>query len=168
MLNKLQPLQFASFLGAFSFSFIISTCAALVTIEFAFRRILVGQSGDAGVVIVILAAVASILWHMTIPVESFGWTMGVGVFFNAGVLGCLYVLSRSLLVSATFHGIHLGLTTALAYSDSTAIGLGSRFWITEVVGMAVVACVLGFLVFRQNGWMGAVPLVPMVEDAADD
>ena len=169
--GRLPPLDFAAIPRVLSYTVVLAGTAGLVTQEFAFRRLLVGQSGEAGLVIVAAAAVAAAIWHVLIPTGSTVWMTSVGAFLNATVLGALYVLSRSLFVTVTFHAVQLAGIAGLAYAGETVTGvagLGQRFWIGHMIGVGVVGVGFGYYVFRQNGWIGVIPEEVRVSDAAGD
>lgn len=161
--GQLVPLSLAALVPAGAFYLVIAATGALVTQELAFRRLLVGQGGDAGIGIVVGAAIAFAVWHLVIPTTGSPGQAAIGGLVNGVALGALYVLSRSLLVSAWYHGVQLGALNALRFQAADALGdagLGGAFWRWQLVTTAVAAGILGFLVWRQNGVRG--PLLRVV------
>lgn len=130
----------------------IAVAGALVTEEIALRRLLIGQPSGAGVVVVLLAAAVGAVWHVVV-----GASLGEGglsplwraVAAGAFVAAPLYVLSRSLLVSALATGLGTGALVTLAT-------LGALGDLTPVfLAQGTVALVLTALVARRNGiWRG--------------
>ena len=60
-------IHWMTFIQVAGFFFVVGSAAALVTQELAFRRILIGQAGDAGLAVVLISAVAFGVWHATVP-----------------------------------------------------------------------------------------------------
>jgi hypothetical protein len=156
--GQLPPMS-SSMIGAFFFYLIVAASGGLITQELAFRRLLIGQSGGAGLAIVVGAAIVFAAWHLVIPVSEASGRLVAGAAVNGVSLGALYVLSRSLFVAAWFHGVQLGVLGGLRHAATASVGstgLGVAFWNSQVVSAAVIAAVLGFWVYRQNGMMGDV------------
>lgn len=153
---------------------VIGTAGSLVTQEVAFRRLLIGQSGDAGLVIVLAAAVIFGLWHGVIPAEGTSIPTVLQGTANGVVLGSLYVLSRSLLVPAVFHGIQSGLIKGF-YASAAAetgqpLGPGS-LWIPIVLVTLITGGFLAYAVNRRSGFLGtafAHDTIPELTDAVSD
>ncbi len=147
----------AALLPSLTFLLAVGAATGLVTEELAFRRILIGGTGGAGLASVIAAAAAVVVWYALMVQTDIGtgsmvWLGGLG-----GVIaGCLYVLSRSLLVSACFNATFMGGFWAMALSWSTAgesspgISVEPAAWIAA----AAAAAILAVLVHRKNGLVG--------------
>ncbi len=90
-----------------TFGFMTAVCAAssLVTLELTFRRLLIGEPGRAGLVLVVAAAIPYGLWILLVAPNMPGLDAPVWLgIIGAMVAGSLYALSRSLLVSALYSG----------------------------------------------------------------
>lgn len=143
----------AGMLGLFGFLFwsVANTSRILVTEELAFRRLLIGRPEQAGVALVLVSAFVSALW-LPLVREGVSW-IGPGVLnaFLVGVVaGCLYVLSRSLLLAALFHGLY----RATVISTIGAEGI-TRPGVSLVMLLAtgMIGAVLMVLVVQQRGWL---------------
>ena len=151
---------------------VVAATGSLVTQELAFRRLLVGQAGDAGLAVVGGSAVAFAAWHLVIPTGGSMVQVGAGALINGVALGSLYALSRSLLVCAWYHGVQLAGLNALRYQASVAVGsevgLGDGFWFTQLGLATLAAAGLAYFVWRRNGLLGAVGLLPMAEEPEAD
>jgi membrane protease YdiL (CAAX protease family) len=146
------------FRGA-AFFLVLGSAMALVTQELAFRRLLIGQSGDAGLVAVILAAFVFGIWHATNPVASAGVLPALGAGAAGGlVAGSLYILSRSLLVPACYYGVRIALARGIELGVGGGEAVSAQI---EVVGAAVtagIALILAVMVVRRSGFFGALQL----------
>ena len=150
-------LRVGSFLGVAAFFLVVGAAGALVTQEIAFRRVLIGQAGDSGLAMVLIAAVVFGAWHAVAPDPPGGVLQAALLGSLRGVvLGCLYSLSRSLLVPALCHGAWL----AALRSFDMAVEWPVRGQTIEdrmtavVVATAIVAILLAYQVFRRSGFAG--------------
>lgn len=151
-----------------AFFLTVGTCAALLTQELAFRRLLIGQSGDAGLLAVVLSAAIFGVWHAVAPAEQGELSRAVITATVEGlVLGSVYLLSRSLLVPALLHGVSVGVSRGLQFSAGPEVSLGDRMWVAETVTATAVALVLGIIVARRSGLFGTLQLRPAVDAAGD-
>ncbi len=163
-------IQWVTFVQLAAFFFVVGSTAALVTQELAFRRILIGQAGDAGLAIVLIAAVAFGVWHAWAPDLAGGmFTAGVNGTLHGVVLGSLYSLSRSLLVPAVYQGASTAGMRAfdlgtVAPEGVTAIGGPTTI---GMVVTGIVAAIFAYHVNRRSGFMGLLTRRP-VPDAAND
>ena len=143
---------------------------ALITQELAFRRLLIGQSGEAGLALVLLGGLAYGLWRATLPLPEAGWGwVIVGGVSTGIVLGALYTLSRSLLVAAAAYGIQAGLLGGLRTTSSAVVGetgLGAVFWTVYLIANAVVAVAFAQVLYRRNGWWAGLRMARVGGDAA--
>ncbi len=148
----------AALLPSFAFMFAVGAPVMLVTEELAFRRIMIGESGEAGIVPILAAAAAVVAWMGLMAMTGVGagplvlWG-GLGAI----IAGSLYVLSRSLLVSACFNAAFIGgywavhLSRRLSGSDpSSMVGVAPGAAVTA----AAAGLMLGYFVYRRNGVVG--------------
>jgi len=170
ILGELAPFAFSGFLRSFLFFFVIATAGSLVTQELAFRRILIGQSGDAGLLIVAAAAVIFGAWHAILPGSASMWPVIISSVVHGFVMGALYLMSRSLLVSSLYHGLHSGLTKGLqaASVDPTGATAPPPLWIPLVVATSIIAVVLAVQVNQRTGLVGAVHIDRTIPDVVGD
>jgi len=151
-----------------AFFLTVGTCAALLTQELAFRRLLIGQSGDAGLLTVVLSAAIFGVWHAMAPSPQGELSRAViSASVEGLVLGSVYILSRSLLVPALLHGVSTGVSRGLQFSAGPEAGLADRMWVAQTTTAAVVAVVLGVIVARRSGLFGTLQLRPAVDAAGD-
>ena len=153
----LPPLQTGVLLRAAAFFVVVGSAGALVTQELAFRRVLIGQAGDAGLATVLIAAALFGAWSAVAP-DPPGGVLQVAVLgsLRGVVLGCLYSLSRSLLVPALCHGAWLAAIHSIGVATTlTEDGQALEDRMTSViVATAVVAVVLAYQVSRRSGFVG--------------
>ena len=153
----LPPLQPVAVLRVAAFFLVVGSTGALVTQELAFRRVLIGQAGDAGLATVLVAAALFGAWNAVAP-DPPGGVLQAAVLgsLRGVVLGCLYSLSRSLLVPALCHGAWLaairstGVATVLT-DDGRA--LEDRMT-SVIVATGVVAILFAYQVSRRSGFVG--------------
>lgn len=153
----LPPLQPGVVLRVAAFFLVVGSTGALVTQELAFRRVLIGQAGDAGLATVLVAAVLFGAWNAVAP-DPPGGVLQAAVLgsLRGVVLGCLYSLSRSLLVPALCHGAWL----AAIHSTGVAVVLTEQGRALEdrmtsvIVATGVVAILLAYQVSRRSGFVG--------------
>ena len=160
-------IHWMTFLQLAAFFFVAGSAAALVTQELAFRRILIGQAGDAGLAVVLIAAVVLGVWHATVP-DPVGGTLTVVLngTLHGVVLGSLYSLSRSLLVPAVYHGAATAGMRAFDLGSEGVIPGGVPIYV-GMVATGVVAAILAYHVQRRSGFMGLLTR-PQVPDAPSD
>lgn len=142
--------------------------ATLVTEELAFRRLLIGEPGRAGLVLVVVASAVAAVWHLVMrtalnPGDGGVW---LGVAVGAFIVGAVYVLSQSLLVSAlcnafTFAGMYALTLIDPVMPGTSGAGDGltggmSGIVLAAVVAEAAVAAVLLGLVAKRNGVLGGL------------
>jgi Type II CAAX prenyl endopeptidase Rce1-like len=170
VMGRLAPVSVAIFLGSFLFFFVVTTTGSLITQELAFRRVLVGQSGDSGLLIMLAAAVIFGMWNAVLPQGGSVWPVIATTTVNGCVMGALYILSRSLLVSSLYHGLNSGLVRGwqIAMIESTGATKQAPLWIPMAVATTVVAIALAVRVNRRTGLLGAVHINRTVIDAVGD
>ena len=155
------------FLHGVSFFVALGFGASLVTQELAFRRLLIGQSGDAGLVAVLLAAILFGVWHAANPTETAGVLPALLSGVAGGlVAGSLYILSRSLLVPACYYGIRIGLLRGVELGFVESAGVATVVTVSGIV-TGVLAVILAYFVVRRSGFFGALQLRPVVDAAGD-
>ena len=155
----LPPLQTGVLLRVAAFFLVIGSTGALVTQELAFRRVLIGQAGDAGLATVLIAAVLFGTWNALAPDPPGGVLQAFVLGSLRGVvLGCLYSLSRSLLVPALCHGAWLAAIRSTGMATTlTEGGVGQTLedrMTSVIVATAAVAIVLAYQVSRRSGFVG--------------
>lgn len=142
-----------------AFSLAVITPSALVTVDLAFRRVLLGRLPGAGVLLVIAAALFAALWRVVlgldaVTVVSASWWAGA-----AAIAGAIYALSGSLLVSSLYVGVLEGAALA-AHLGSAARGwqtMGLGDWSTPALAtQASIVVLLLLLVWRRNGLLGGM------------
>ena len=130
--------------------------SALVTVELGFRRLLIGDPTRSGALVVAGAAGVTGLW---------GWVVGPAIptvgadalTFGAVALvaGCVFVLSRSLLVSAVFTGTALGTGLSIEVTRAQAEALGQSSLLSAPwIWHATIGGGLLLWVGRHRGWIG--------------
>ena len=168
--GALPTISWGQYLRVAGFFLVVGSAGTLVTQEIAFRRVLVGQAGDAGLATVLLAAVVFGAWHGLAP-DPVGGVLRVAVTasLHGVVLGSLYALSRSLLVPAFYHGVS---TAALRAFDLTAAApdgappyADRMTW--AVVATAIVASGLGYQVLQRSGFLGVLRRRQVIHAAGD-
>lgn len=165
----LPPIDLAAFLQVAAFFLVLGSAGALVTQEIGFRRVLIGQAGDAGLATVLLAAVVYGLWNGLAPDPVGGVLPTIAVSTLHGVvLGSLYSLSRSLLVPALYYGV----STAGMRAFDVAADLGEfapplGTTMTAIIVTGLVAAYLAFQVSQRSGFLGILHR-PALPNAADD
>jgi hypothetical protein len=146
----------AAMLPTLMFLVAVGATSTLVTEELAFRRLLIGQPQKAGLLVILGAAVVAVVWYAVLGSMDVGFpaplVLGSVGAFNAG---CVYVLSRSLLVSALYSGVLMAGYWALTLSSldsGTQSGPQVPFsvWSTALV----IGICLAAIVVKQNGLLG--------------
>jgi hypothetical protein len=168
--GELPGVRVGPFLQVACFFLVAGAAGSLVTQELAFRRLLIGQSGDAGLLMVIAAAMLFGLWRAIIPGTTGGFgqtllTMSLGGF----VMGSLYLLSRSLLVPALYQGVYSALVRGLQLSTvdpGSSEVYTDTIWLPATVATAVLSVVLGYYVLQRAGFLGTLRQLREA-DAAD-
>lgn len=135
----------------------INVAGKLVTEEIAFRRLLIGVAVRSGLLSVILSCVVAFCWYQLLSYSGIG-DAGTVILGTLGALsaGAIYVLSRSLVVSALFSAVyaasHASLSIAATSLDAPfdTDARSIAFWGTTF-GLSVV---LATLVARKNGFFG--------------
>ncbi len=166
----LPAIQMTTFVQVGGFFLVAGAAGALVTQELAFRRLLIGQAGDAGLGVVLIAAVVFGCWLAVVP-EPQGGVLQAGVSgaLHGVVLGSLYSLSRSLLVPALYQGVSTGGIRAF---DLAAIPTEGATGVTDVavagmVATGIVGVILAYQVYRQSGFMGLLTRRHLPDAASD-
>lgn len=137
-------------LRAFGFFAVAGTAAALVTVELAFRRLIVGHPDRSGVVLVLIGAGAAVGWAFAMGEGTVlfsgpaWWHVGIG----AVSAGAIYVLSGSLLAGAVYTGVYFGGLRAIGWSG---IGVPVLFEWSFLAAHGVVAAALLLVVWRRKG-----------------
>ena len=154
--------------GAYAFFAGTAISGFLVTQELAFRRVIVGDPARAGVLALLGSAGAYGLWHAAAVPGAGPWLLHVTAGMATGLAGgALFVLSESLLVSAVYFGLHWAAERTFFWGDG-AVESGQvppeMTW-TAILLTLVAGCVMGWLVYRKNGWSlhavhGATSAVP--------
>jgi hypothetical protein len=134
----------------------VGAAAKLVTEELAFRRVLIGQPGSAGLAQVVCSSVVAAVWFALLTWMDVSGSDSV-VLGGLGALtaGCLYALSGSLLVSALYSAVFSASYWSLRLSHTESITDAGRavpasLWASAVAVGAVVAVLL----VRRNGLLG--------------
>lgn len=149
-----------SVLNAFAFFVPAAIAGSLVTLEVGFRRLLIGDAGVAGVVLIVVASLVIGIWAWVVGgdiplLSTHAWVLGI----SAVAAGCLYALSGSLLVSSVYAGTVLGTHIAFdvardrltpGYPAMLDMGAGLE-WLHLGVGGALL-----ILVWRRSGFLGGV------------
>ncbi len=155
-----NPLPWGDVVQVVVFAGVTGTAVSLVTEELAFRRLLIGEPTQAGLVVVVVAAAAAAAWHLVIggSVGAGARAVWLGAAVAAFVVGPVYVLSKSLLVSALCNALIIGGLYALDLVNPVGVAAADG-WRAAVAGVmrpallteAVLAAVLLALVARRNG-----------------
>ena len=134
----------------------IGVATKVITEEIAFRRLLIGMAPGAGLLSVLGSTVTAFLWYVVLIRSGVGGT-GIVVLGSLGALsaGCIYVLSKSLLVSALFSGVYTAGFWSLSLSTpagvTTEIGAASpTMWISA----SLMSVALATIIAKQNGFYG--------------
>ncbi|MGD2135438.1 MAG: hypothetical protein PVF27_04720 [Gemmatimonadales bacterium] len=141
-------------LKAFGYFAVLGTATALVTVELAFRRLVIGHPDRSGLVLIVIAAGTAAAWSLVMgegAVVFTGptwWHVGIG----AVSAGALYVLSGSLLAGAVFSGVYFGGFEAIRWLGIGVIGFG---W-SLTVAHGVVAAALFLVVWRRKGLLAGL------------
>ncbi len=144
-----------SVVRGFAFLAVTGVATALVTVELAFRRLLLGQSKRVGLALILGAAGVATAWFVLVVagLSEFPWPLWLSVISSVGA-GCFYVLSGSLLVSSLYTALLSGSYQALVYGDSTlgevAGAMFSLGGVLSILSTAIVVA-LSVLVVRRNG-----------------
>jgi hypothetical protein len=133
--------------------------ASLVSFELAFRRMMLGIDGTAGAAAVVVAAGVATAWAAivggSVGLVTVPWWLMAG---TAVAAGCLYLLSNSVLVSATYTGLVLATVSAARFAtmdpDAVLHGLGPVGTTTMV--HALVGAGLLAVVARRNGFLAGL------------
>jgi hypothetical protein len=158
--GELPDVRVGLFLQVACFFLVAGAAGSLVTQELAFRRLLIGQSGDAGLIVVVVGAVLFGLWRAMIPETMGGFSQTLLTMSLGGlVMGSLYLLSRSLLVPALYQGVYSGLVRGLQLSTvepGSSEVYTDKIWLPMIVATAVAAVVLGYNVLQRAGFLGTL------------
>ena len=137
---------------SFGFLAAVGTSSSLVSLEFAFRRLMIGQPDRAGLMLVVISALPAAVWALLAAplLPGFAVSPWIALVAAAGA-GCLYVLSGSLLVSSLFTGVLLAGAgaIALAVPADAAGAVTYAWWFAALHGVVIVA--LGAVVLRRRG-----------------
>lgn len=144
----------------FLFLVAVDAATALVTVELAFRRLLIGLPRQAGLALILGAAAITGVWSALIvgglPGITLPWWLAI---VGAVGAGCLYVLSGSLLVSGLYTALLSSSYYALDYGDpsfgdvaSSLFDIGGGVAVVHVV----IVVAFGALVVRRNGLLGGI------------
>jgi hypothetical protein len=155
--RELPSLQWGTLLQVGAFFLVVGSTVALVTQELAFRRVLIGQAGDAGLAVVLISAALFGAWAAVAPdLPGGALQSAVSAGLHGIVLGSLYLLSRSLLVPALYQGVS---TAAARAFDIAALPVegATPYDGRGLVGMVVTGCIAAFMAYqvgRRSGFMG--------------
>ncbi|UCD25370.1 MAG: hypothetical protein JSW51_05495 [Gemmatimonadota bacterium] len=146
----------AGMLPTLMFLVAVGATSGLVTEELAFRRLLIGQPEKAGLVSLLAAALIATGWYAVLRLMVVEYPVPL-ILGAVGALnaGGIYVLSRSLLVSALYSGTFMASYWALNLSTLEASGEAGSGVSTSVWLVALVIGIgLAAVVFRRNGLLG--------------
>ena len=134
----------------------IGATSKVVTEEIAFRRLLIGITPGAGLLSILGSAATALLWYVVLFRSGVGGT-DIIVLGTLGALsaGCIYVLSKSLLVSALYNAVYTAgyWSLALAASGSARTGIGTAspsMWIAA----SAISVALAAIIAKRNGFFG--------------
>jgi len=137
---------------SFGFLAAVGASSSLVSLELAFRRLMIGQPDHAGLVLVLLGALPMAAWALFASPLLPGFAASPWLILVAAAgAGCLYVLSGSLLVSSLYMGVLLGSLGALtlAVPADAAGRVPDGWWFATIHGVVVVA--LSAVVLHRRG-----------------
>ena len=144
----------AAALPSFLFLFAIGVTSKLVTEEVAFRRLLIGCSGNSGLLTVLAAGVAATAWYLVLArVGVSGSAVALLSGIAAVTAGCLFVLSCSLLVSAAYNAAFaagywaVDLARPMAAAEEPGVTLS--VWLVALL----IAGLLSYWVAREQGFL---------------
>ncbi len=143
----------ASAAGTLLYVTATGAAATIVTVELAFRRLLIGHPDRAGLVMVAGAAVVATLWALLMSVGSEMFDLPWWLAALASVAaGSMYVLSGSLQVAALYSAFVYAGYEALRYATVVADveAAWSPGWEYRVAH-AVIAVLLAVAVARRKG-----------------
>jgi hypothetical protein len=135
----------------------IGTASKLVTEEIAFRRLLIGVAPRSGLLSILLSSGTAFCWYLLL--SHFGVEeRGMIVLGTLGALsaGCIFALSKSLIVSGFYSAVYaagyLSLTVAKtsAGAPNDVDGTTNAIWITA----SAVSVALAAVIVRRNGFFG--------------
>ncbi len=155
------------FVQVSAFLVVVQSVSALVTLELAFRRVLIGKPGEASLATVLVSGLAFGAWFVMVQVDVANLPIALMSGTLIGLIaGGIFALSGSLLVSALYSGGLLGLALTL---DATARMELPSFLLGQLLRSVVainilIAAVLLVLVYRRSGLGLLVKL--KVNDAA--
>jgi len=146
----------AAMLPSLLFLIPVGAAAKLITEELAFRRVLIGQPGGAGLVQVLASSLVALAWFGLLA-----WTdvsiADSAVMGGLGALtaGCLYALSGSLLVSALYSAAFSGGYWSLQLSLPDGVlreggAVPASLWVPALA----VGVVMAGLLLKRNGLSG--------------
>ena len=153
----LPPVELGTFFQVGVFSLVAGAAGALVTQELAFRRVMIGQAGDAGLALVLISALAFGAWLAVAPDPPGGALHAATLGTLQGVvLGSLYTLSRSLLVPALYHGVSTAGLRAFDLASVPVEGTASSndYVMAGMAATGIVAAMLAYRVSRRSGFIG--------------
>ncbi len=161
---ELTALRFAQ---VSAFLVVVQTVSALVTLELAFRRVLIGKPGKASLATVLVSGLIFGAWFVMVQADVVNLPIALASGTLIGLIaGGIFALSGSLLVSALYSGGLLGLALTLdaaAQMELPSFLLGQ--YLRSVVAInIVIAAVLLVLVYRRSGL--GLPVKVKVNDAA--
>ncbi len=149
----------------------IGATSKLVTEELAFRRLIIGRPGDAGLVLLVAAAVIAGTWQWIVSQAGVQVVGSVAQFaLAAACAGGVYILAGSLLVSVVFSSAYwaaLGASSASRPADIEMMPLSTTASWPVTAATLTIGIVLSVLVVRRNGILGGV-LKKVADDAACD
>lgn len=152
------------------FFLVAKTALVLVADELAFRRVLVGRTGGAGLLMVLVGAFVYGIWATFLPEAGPNLLAVFLSGFARGVAaGSLYVLSRSLLISSVFTGFSLAVTSGSVRAlrlGGTGDGYIIQFWNGTMVLTLLIAAVLAWVLYRTKG-LGGFGEYQVSADASD-
>jgi len=144
-------------LGLLAFFTAVEFPAKLVTEDIAFRRLLIGTASGAGLVSVLGSATIALIWYLVLKLSG---VSGISIIwlgaFGAVSAGSIYVLSKSLMVSALFGAVQAAgyLALNVAPNPETVATDSSGAGVITLITTLLVSAGLSTQVFRSNGLLG--------------
>lgn len=149
--------------GAFGLSVVAPS--ALVTTEIAFRRLVLGRTAGAGMLLVLASALSMAAWYAAVSPEWPPWASLLWWLAAGAAAAALYALSGSLLVSALYVAVLEAGALALHGGAVARAGAGAGWSSAGLIGHGATALALASIVWHRYGWRAGLAVV---DEAADD